>query len=42
MMHSFVDFNFHVPVNALVFFIMLGVGMGSVNLRRRVRKLPAT
>ena len=40
LMHSFVDFNFHIPANALVFFVMLGIGMAAVNLKRRTRKSP--
>ena len=31
--HSLVDFNLHIPANALVFFVLLGVGFNTVHLR---------
>jgi putative inorganic carbon (HCO3(-)) transporter len=40
LMHSFVDFNFHIPANALHFFVMMGIGMAAVNLKRRTRQSP--
>jgi O-antigen ligase len=40
LMHSFVDFNFHITANALLFFVMMGIGMAAVNLKRRTRQSP--
>lgn len=31
--HSVVDFNLHIPANALLFFVLLGIGFNTVSLR---------
>jgi O-antigen ligase len=37
--HSIVDFNLHIPANALMFFVLLGVGFNTVHLRGEGRHM---
>lgn len=39
LFHSLVDFNLHIPANALVFFVLLGVGFNAVHLRGERRHM---
>jgi len=43
LLHSAVDFNLHIPANALLFFVLLGIGFNAVFLRaegKEVKALP--